>query len=77
MSPFAQFAAVAMLAAAPLQAAPQRAAPERATPATHGPVKTAAKSSRHVESCRRAYRNYDTKTDTYRDARGKRQRCTR
>jgi len=67
MLPFVEIAAIAMLAAAPQHAAPSHRAPAK-------PV--ASKAARHSDACRRAHRNYDAKTDTYRDARGKRQRCT-
>lgn len=68
MLPFIEIAAIAMLAAAP-----QHAQSGRRTPAR--PV--AAKASRHVQACAKAYRSYDAKTDTYRDARGRQRRCVR
>lgn len=67
MLSFIEIAAVAMLAAGPQHAAPARPAPSK-------PV--AAKASRHVQACAKAYRSYNVRTDTYRDARGKQRRCT-
>lgn len=56
--------------AVPAQHAP---APRHADPK---PIARAAKKP-DVAACRRAHRHYDPKTNTYRDARGKRHRCTR
>lgn len=65
-----------LLAVAAFAAAPQHAdrPPQKRAAATQRD--DGSKTSRHQANCRRAYKSYDARTDSYRDARGKRRRCT-
>ena len=84
-----ELAAIIALAAAPHQAEPSRSpsrerVTERAdiraasdTPHSRTDTHETPRGRRSVDLCSRSNTAYNAKTHTYRDARGKRQRCAR
>ena len=74
-------AAIAALAAAPQHAQSPRSTPESRAATTQPAEKRVEhngdRNRTSVVSCRKTLKGYDARNQTYRDARGKRQRCTR
>lgn len=70
-------ATLAMIAAAPQQGTVAKSGAAKQGEAKSTTRAAAATKKTDVAACRRAHPNYDAKTNTYRDARGKRHRCTR
>lgn len=91
MIAFELAAAIVAMAAAPQHAEPSRStssvrvsdrANTRTAPASTNArhavqTKKTVQSKKTVSPCRRSNASYDAKSNTYRDARGKRQRCAR
>lgn len=89
MIAFELVAAIVAMAAVPQHAEPSRStsrstssvrvsdrANTRTVPASNN-ARHAVQSKQTVSPCRRSNKSYDAKSNTYRDARGKRQRCAR